>query len=93
MPNTAFQITEDDIENVLRSYSLRVTNTDGKSFTQMAEDLLVEIDADRVEKAALNASNDLEGQAQGAFDEIKDILVEMGVLELEVNGLLVKFLM
>lgn len=78
---TAFQITEDDIENVLHSHSLRVTNTHGKSFETMAAELLGEIDLARVEKAALKAGCDLDQQAQAALDEIKTILVEMGVLE------------
>ena len=36
MTCTAFQITNEDIENVLRNYSLRVTDTQGKSFETMA---------------------------------------------------------
>lgn len=78
---TAFQVTEDDIENVLREYSLRVTDTQGKSFETMAAELLGKIDCARVEKAALDGATTLEAQAQIAFDEIKDILVELGVLE------------
>jgi hypothetical protein len=81
MATTAFQITEDDIENVLRSYSLRVSNTQGKSFSEMAAELIDEIDHDRVEMSALNSSTELEQQTQGAYEEIKNILVEIGVLE------------
>lgn len=78
---TAFQVTEEDIENVLRNYSLRVTDTCGKSFETMAAELIGEIDCGRVEKAALNSGCGLDEQTQGAYDEIKNILVEIGVLE------------
>lgn len=81
MACTAFQITEEDIENVLRGYALRVTNTQGKSFETMASELINEIDHARVEKAALNSGCDLDVQTIGAYDEIKQILVEIGVLE------------
>lgn len=81
MTCTAFQITEEDIENVLRNYSLRVTDTQGKSFETMAAVLIDEIDHARVEKAALNSGCDLDEQTQGAYDEIKKVLVELGVLE------------
>jgi len=78
---TAFQITEDDIENVLQDYSLRVTDTQGKSFETMATELIGEIDHARVEKAALDSGCDLDVQTTAAYDEIKKILVEIGVLE------------
>lgn len=78
---TAFQVTEDDIENVLEQYSMRVTDTKGKSFETMAAELVSEIDHARVEKAALKAGCDLEEQTQGALHEIKKILVDRGVLE------------
>lgn len=79
--NTAFQITEDDIAMVLRRESLRVADTQGRSFDDMASDLLTEIDGDRIERAALKSGNDLEDQTTGAHDEIKIILEEMGVLK------------
>ncbi len=78
---TAFQVTEEDIENVLQQYSLRVTDTQGKSFETMAAELIDEIDHGRIEKAALKSGTELDVQTQGAFDEIKQILVELGVLE------------
>ena len=40
-----------------------------------------EIDHDRVEEVALNSGCDLDEQTTGANDEIKNILVELGVLE------------
>lgn len=81
MACTAFQITEDDIESVLHDYSLRVTDTQGKSFATMAAELIGEIDHARVEKAALDSGCDLDEQTAGADKEIKKILVELGVLE------------
>ena len=78
---TAFEISPDDIESVLHSYSLRVANTQGQSFEAMAAELIDEIDRDRVEKAALKGGVDLGDQTSAALAEIKDILVEMGVLE------------
>lgn len=77
----AFQITEEDVENVLSAYGLRVVDSKGKSFEALAAELVGEIDCARVEEAALNSGVTLEEQTQGAFEEIKDILVEMGVLE------------
>lgn len=81
MACTAFQITSDDVENVLSSYSLRVTNTNGKSFAHMAEALIDELDHERIEHAALAASTDLNEQTTAAYEEIKSNLVELGVLE------------
>lgn len=81
MTYAAFQVTEDDIENVLRNCSLRVADTQGKSFETMAEELIGEIDCARVEKVALMSGCDLDEQTQGAYGEIKKILVELGVLE------------
>ena len=81
MIGMAFGITADDVENVLHSYALSVTNTSRKSFETMAAELIEEIDHGRVEKAALESGCDFEEQTQGAYDEIKAILVEIGVLE------------
>jgi isochorismate synthase EntC len=81
MASLAWQVTLDDIENVLESHALRVENPRGQTFAQMAEDLISEIDEGRVEKAALAAGSDMDEQTQAALDEIKKILVEMGVIE------------
>lgn len=61
---TAFQVTEEDIENVLRECWVYVGNTDGKSFRAIAEDLLGQIGTARIEKAALNSGADLEDQTR-----------------------------
>jgi hypothetical protein len=78
---TAFAISEVDIENVLHSYSMRVTDTQGKSFQKMAGELIDEIDHARIEKAALNSGCGLDAQTNAAYEEIKQWLVELGVLE------------
>lgn len=77
----AYEISADDIENVLQQYSLRVTDTQGKSFATMAAELIDEIDEARVEEAALKSGDELDAQTTGAYDEIKKILIELGVLE------------
>ena len=71
------------IADVLRAYSLRVSNTRGQSFDAMAaelvDELVDEIDAVRIEAAA----SGLEGDARATriFEEIRAILVERQVLE------------
>jgi hypothetical protein len=81
MTSTSFQITPADIESVLHSYTLRMINTRGLSIAPLAEELFDEIDAERVQKAALKSSTDFNEQVSGAYSEIKDILCELGVLE------------
>lgn len=81
MTGFAFQISSDDVENVLREHAHRVANANGQSFEQMAEDLIDQLDHQRIEKAALDASTDLMEQTNAAYGEIKDSLVEMGVLK------------
>jgi hypothetical protein len=81
MACTAFQISEDDIEQVLHEHGLRVVNSHGKSFEAMAGELFSELDHERVEKAALDSGCDIDTQTAGALVEIKTMLVEMGVLE------------
>ena len=67
------------IADVLRAYSLRVSNTRGQSFDAMAAELVDEIDVVRIEAAA----SGLEGntRAKRIFEEIRAILVERQVLE------------
>lgn len=77
----AYQITELDIENVLSDYSHRVANSRGMSFEQMASELITEVDAKRVEHAALQGGEELDGQTVAAMEEIRVILEEIGVLE------------
>lgn len=81
MPTTAYQVTAEDIENVLDQYSMRVLDTRGQSFAEMAKDLLGEINHERIAEAAMKAGTEAHEHYQAAFDEIHKVLVEMGVLE------------
>lgn len=81
MANVAFQLTADDVESVLHSYTARLINTQGLSIIDLSAELFDEIDHARIEKAALNASTDPDEQATAALAEIKTNLVELGVLE------------
>lgn len=81
MCGSKYDVNEADIQNVLEQYSFRVTDTKGRSFETMAAELVGEIDLERVDRAVLSAGADSAAQSQAAFDEIKAILVELGVLE------------
>lgn len=81
MANVAFQLTANDVESVLHSYTARLINTQGLSIIDLSAELFDEIDHARIEKAALKASNDPDEQATAALAEIKTNLVELGVLE------------
>jgi len=78
--HTAYEVTVEDVENVLRSNSLAVANTDGKSFEAIANELHGNLDFDLIEQAAL-AGDDLDEQTDYANDEIARQLREMGILE------------
>lgn len=80
----AFEVTQDDIENVLRQNSHRVANSKGIPFETLAEDLfdaLTPEDLDRIAGAALDMGDDLEEQTDGAYEEIRLLLVQRGVLD------------
>lgn len=80
MPNNAYQATEEDVENVLRSNSLAVANTMGKSFESIANEVFGNLDFDIIQQAALYG-DDLDEQTGYAYDEIARQLREMGILE------------
>lgn len=80
MKNLAYQATEEDVENVLRSNSLAVANTNGKSFESIATEVFGSLDFDLIEQAALFGDN-LDEQTGYANDEIARQLREMGILE------------
>lgn len=75
------KIDENDIERVLSDYALRVTDAKGRSFRHMAEELFLEIDLNRVAVDAAAAGNDPSAKRQATHNTIREILVEMGVLE------------
>lgn len=80
MANSAYQVTEDDVENVLRSNALSVANTMGKSFESIANEIFGNLDFDLIEQAAL-FGDDLDEQTDYANDEIARQLRELGILE------------
>lgn len=75
----AFEITEEDVEVVLRANSLKVANTNGMSFEAMAEMLLPQLDTDRIALVALGA-NDMDDQTTAAHVEIHRQLWAAGVV-------------
>jgi hypothetical protein len=80
MSNSAFQITEVDVETVLRRNSLAVADSKGKSFESMAAEIYGDLDHDAIEAAALYGS-DMDEQTDYALAEIERQLRESGVLE------------
>lgn len=80
MSGLAYEVSEDDVENVLRSNSLAVANTNGKSFESMANEIFPQLDFQLIEEAAL-AGDDLDQQTDYANDEIARQLREIGILE------------
>lgn len=80
MPSHAYEVTEEDVENVLRSNSLAVANTNGKSFESIANEVFPQLDFQLIEEAAL-AGDGLDEQTDYANDEITRQLREVGILE------------
>lgn len=76
----AFQITEEDIAAVLRQNAVHIANSGGKSFDDMATDLLGRIDANLAAKAAIKGDS-LEDQTSLAQQEIARQLWLMGTLD------------
>jgi hypothetical protein len=75
-----YVVTADDIENVLKQYSLRVTDTQGKSFETMAAELVDELDQAPVVEAAAKAATP-EARDQAVFNALHQLLVKEGVIE------------
>lgn len=83
--NTGFEISTLDIETVLRQNATSVANADGKSFAGMSEHIFNEWIGDvqfgRIADAAMATGTDMDTQTEGAFAEIRIILVEEGILK------------
>lgn len=78
------EVTESEITEVLREYSLRVSNTRGHSFEEMAKDLIEDLDTceiihDTFQKVPEEA--DATRIEQALFDEIHAALVKEGTIE------------
>lgn len=78
----AYEITEEDVENVLRSNWASGGNTNGKTLSSIASEIFPQLDYEKIEDAALFGDN-LDEQTDYANDEIARQLREMGVLEFE----------
>lgn len=83
--NTAFQITNEDVCNVLRQNWTKVADTKGLSFEAYAEVLFEDLspeDFGAIEAAALAGGDDIiEEQLPAAYEELRTILVRDGVLK------------
>lgn len=80
----AFQITEEDVENVLQQNLQRVRNPGGVAISELAERLLDrELDVPAIERAALRGGPDLDDQTDAADAEIKQQLIDRGFMALE----------
>ena len=75
-----YTLTTANVQSVLEAYSLRVTDTQGKSFETMAEELVDDLNHEEIMGVALSQGTPLEMQ-QAAFDEIHKALVKLGVIE------------
>lgn len=79
----AFELSEDDVANVLQQNAAQVANSGGRTFAQLAEEIFDNWDAGdigRIEAAALTG-DDLDDQTDAAYAEIRVILVEQGILK------------
>jgi len=78
----AFGIGAEDIRNVLADNKHKLLNRNS-NLSANAEDIFDNMDdatLDRIAKAALNSGTEMDEQTEGAYDEIKKVLIEQGVL-------------
>lgn len=84
MNTTAFGITAEDVCTVLELSADNVVDANARTVEMIAEDLFNELAASefgRIEEAALNSGVELAEQLDGAYAEIRVILVERGILK------------
>lgn len=77
-------VTAEAVTNVLRAFSLRVSNTQGRSFEDMARNLVEDLDATEIISNAfskLPADPGAIACEQALFDEIHAALVKQGTIE------------
>lgn len=87
MSNHFFQVTSEDIENVLRNNLIRIIGY-VKSPEKLADILVEDLDLDaftQVAMAAGDAGAELEGQTNAVYKEIELALVAKGVLSPEAQ--------
>lgn len=87
----AHDISSDDVLEVLRAHSLVVADTDGKPFSEMAEDIFDDLDFSSLERRALVAGERQAMQAWAIRDAIADQMVEKGILKRKLTETLESF--
>ncbi|HHK0379371.1 TPA: hypothetical protein ACQQJB_003544 [Pseudomonas aeruginosa] len=78
------QVTEAEIAEVLRAYSLRVSDTQGDTFEEMAKELIDNLDVGEIISTAFEkvpADADAAACKKAVFDEIHAALVKEGTIE------------
>lgn len=80
MAYTAFAISEEDVEHVLNKFAVRVANSEGRTFAEMADALWSDLDHGAIERAALHGL-EMDAQTRDAHDEIAAQLLRIGTLE------------
>lgn len=75
----AFEVTQDDVENVLASNEVNPTFCGGRSLDQLAQDVFPLLDFQKIEDAALYG-DDIGEQTGYAWDEMTSQLRVLGVL-------------
>ena len=82
--SNAFEVTAEDVLNVLEANTVQVIDSKGKPFDVMAEEIFGDwsaLETDRIARAALDSGVDLDIQTTGAYDKIRTILAEQGILK------------
>lgn len=77
-------VTETEVVEVLRAYSLRVSNTQGKSFEEMATEVFEELDIEDIISTAFEKLSEGAGAAEcqtAVFELIHAALVSKGIIE------------
>ena len=82
--HTVYQVTEDDIENVLFSNQDRVLYPKDNSLSGLANEIFSILDFQLIEDAALYG-NTMEEQTDYANDEIVRQLIELKILDKELE--------
>ena len=79
--NQAFGISEEDTATVLAQNAANIKDRNGRSVQDIADTIQFSPDElDRIEQAALDSGVDMDVQTDGAYAEIKAILIENGIL-------------
>ena len=72
----AFQITEEDIGNVLSlKFSINATDDEENTIYELLND-----EMDRIENVALNGGDSLDEQVDAAYDELRQIFIEKNIV-------------